>query len=161
MAIWIEKTFKRTVLFIGSRLKLHFPCGTTLVFHVSIETVRQIIASFGRTVQQICNLISDNNNAGASSTWTCHTLVYFIHIEIAIMRWWFPKSRGCPQFASIFFWIFQEISHPAIGVPPWLWKPPCEHYGTYGMISYFDGNIWDKESFLNKIWNHMRSYGDE
>ena len=22
---------------------------------------------------------------------------------------------------------FQEINHPAMGVPPWLWKPPCVH----------------------------------
>ena len=40
----------------------------------------------------------------------------FIHMEVS----W---NRGYPHFIINFKMGFSLISHPAIGVPPWLWKP--------------------------------------
>ena len=37
--------------------------------------------------------------------------------------WGFPKSWGCPQVSSIYRWIFHELNHLAIGVPPWIGNP--------------------------------------
>ena len=36
----------------------------------------------------------------------------------------FPE-RGVSPVIIHFHGIFHEINPPAIGVPPWLWKPPC------------------------------------
>ena len=35
-------------------------------------------------------------------------------------------KKGCPQIIHLFFSIFHEINHPAIGVPTWLRNPPCK-----------------------------------
>ena len=50
-------------------------------------------------------------------------------------------KQGYPQSSSIYRGIFHEIDNPAIGVPPWPWKPShvffwcgCESHDTSGLI---------------------------
>ena len=47
------------------------------------------------------------------------------HISIDIMWHHLEVSwnRGTPSHHPYFHGIFHEINHPAIGVPPWPWKP--------------------------------------
>ena len=37
---------------------------------------------------------------------------------------WFRSHRATPSHHAFLAGIFPEINHRAIGVPPWLWKPP-------------------------------------
>ena len=46
-----------------------------------------------------------------------------------------PQKHASHGFSMDFPWIFHEINHPAVGVAPWLWKPPYrtnDRRGTQG-----------------------------
>ena len=67
-----------------------------------------------------------------------------IYIKIITNIWRFPDIGGTPIPYHLNM-VFHEINHPAIGVPPWLWKPPdarCDHgllYGDLLQASIADG----------------------
>ena len=47
----------------------------------------------------------------------------------------FLSHRGTPKSSIHFRLGFSIINHPAIGVPPWLWKPACSHrFGGIRML---------------------------
>ena len=45
-----------------------------------------------------------------------------MHSDILSAIWWFPKIGGTSKSSILIG--FSIINHPAIGVPPWQWKPP-------------------------------------
>ena len=48
---------------------------------------------------------------------------------LGLSMWAFPSMGVHPNHP--FSWDFpRKNNHPTIGVPPWLWKPPC-HLGTF------------------------------
>ena len=60
------------------------------------------------------------------------------------MTWRFPEKQGYTQSSSnlniIFIWIFHEVNHPFLGLPPWrLWKPP---HGTLSRDGLWPGKGW-------------------
>ena len=41
------------------------------------------------------------------------------------------ENRGTPSYHPYFEMGFYSINQPAIGYPPWPWKPPYEHQPTF------------------------------
>ena len=46
-----------------------------------------------------------------------------IRSNLRVSNWRFPIQRGTPFIIHLSMG-FSNKNHPAIGVPPWLWKPP-------------------------------------
>ena len=63
--------------------------------------------------------------------------------------WWCPEI-GVPPVIIHFSRIVHEINHPAIGVPPWLWKPPYTHT-SYTLMDCKNQRI-DKRRGLGIRW---------
>ena len=62
------------------------------------------------------------------------TLCLVVHMKVS-------ETRGTAKSSMLI--VFIIINHPAIGVPPWLWKPPntfAKLWGTQGPIQSIAGN---------------------
>ena len=71
--------------------------------------------------------------------WTIH--------QPAITNRRFPEI-GVPPGIIHFSTIFHEMNHPAIGVPPWLWKP-LAHYGFHGSPTMVIHELWN----IHQLWS--------
>ena len=75
--------------------------------------------------------------------------------------WNKPSSYG-GNYSYFLLDVYMEISvvnHPAIGVPPWLWKPPY-----HSLLNVGNGGCWDDDSCeiahspMNPRINRNKSY---
>ena len=48
--------------------------------------------------------------------------IRYLQNQSELGMWWFPEIGLPPNHHPFRIGIFPEINHPAIGVPPWLWK---------------------------------------
>ena len=71
--------------------------------------------------------------------WFCGIFAGVIHKEK--LGW--PKLQlvvsgvmGVPPVIILYDRIFHYINHPAIGVPPWLWKPPYHYESLLTIINH-------------------------
>ena len=65
-----------------------------------------------------------DRNSGQSPSFIGKSTINY-HGVVKMPIWWFPKIGAPPVIILILDWdIFHEINQPAIGDPPWPWKPP-------------------------------------
>ena len=74
-----------------------------------------------------------SRNAADGAPWSNRGLVHTVWW--IFLNWWFPKL-GVPLVIIYFHGTFPIKKHPAMGVPPWLWKP-----STTSWVPSFEASI--------------------
>ena len=80
------------------------------------------------------------------------TFFYTYIFSQPLRKWRFPKI-GVPPNQPFIDWSFHEINHPAVGVPPWLRKPP-----KWWMFQVNHPNMTSIASARN-LWRQRRTSG--